>query len=104
MILSFTAKPCHMRVRFPLWRRFLFPWRLKVTDFYLILTDGGAVDGISQGAANARREARDLQRMGCEVTMLGPCGGALADEVSDLLERGAVSVSKARRMIRGASL
>lgn len=72
---------------------------LNPTDFYVIITDGDAVDGIVQGKRYANAHASDLRDMGCVVTVLGPVNGRLADDMQAAFE-AKPSVAALRRMMR----
>jgi Mg-chelatase subunit ChlD len=72
-----------------------------MTDFYVIITDGDTVDQIAQGKRNADREVRDLTRMGCQVTCIGPMPARLADTCVDAFE-GGFSMRQVRALAKGA--
>lgn len=68
-------------------------------EFYVLITDGDNVDQIAEGKGNANREKYDLEKMGCQVSMIGPVSGKLAEHLVESFEQGC-SVATLRRMVK----
>ena len=71
--------------------------------FYVIVTDGGAVDGICEGKPAANCEKRDLEKMGCAVTICGPFTGGVADDMESDMNAG-MSFRKAHAKAKAATV